>query len=66
VDYPDLATHLLTRIEALVPPENRRHLALHTSTLGREAWVRGAILVALQQLQPEVRGALSGAAAAQP
>jgi predicted NBD/HSP70 family sugar kinase len=64
VDYPDLAAHLLTRIEALVPPENRRHLALRTSTLGLEAWVRGAILVALQQLQPEVRGALLGAAAA--
>jgi predicted NBD/HSP70 family sugar kinase len=66
VDYPDLTAHLLTRIEALVPPENRRHLTLHTSTLGLEAWVRGAILVALQQLRPEVRGALSGAAAAQP
>jgi hypothetical protein len=49
-----------------VPPGNRRHLALHTSTLGLEAWVRGAILVALQQLQPEVRGALSGAGTAQP
>ncbi len=49
-----------------MPPGNRRHLALHTSTLGLEAWVRGAILVALQQLQPEVRGALSGAGTAQP
>jgi len=66
VGYADLTAHLLTRIEALVPLENRRHLAVHTSTLGLEAWVRGAILVALQQLQPDIRGALSGAAAAQP
>ena len=60
VRYPDLAARLLGRIEALVPPENRRHLALRTSTLGPEAWVRGAVLVALQQLQPDVRGALAG------
>jgi predicted NBD/HSP70 family sugar kinase len=66
VGYPDLAAHLLGRIEALVPAGNRRHLALRTSTLGLEAWVRGAILVALQQLQPEVRGALSGRGAAGP
>jgi predicted NBD/HSP70 family sugar kinase len=60
VEYPELAAHLLARIEALVPEGNRRHLLLKTSTLGLEAWVRGAILVALQQLQPEVRGALAG------
>jgi predicted NBD/HSP70 family sugar kinase len=61
VKFPDLARHLRTRVEALVPPANRSHLDVRTSTLGVEAWVRGAILVALQQLDPEVRGALSGA-----
>jgi predicted NBD/HSP70 family sugar kinase len=61
VRYPDIAAHLLARIEALVPPENLRHLALRTSTLGPEAWVRGAVLVALQRLQPTVREALAGA-----
>lgn len=66
VNYPELAAHLLERIGDLVPPGNRRHLALRTSTLGLEAWVRGAILVALQQLQPDVRGALSGEGAARP
>jgi predicted NBD/HSP70 family sugar kinase len=66
VQYPELADHLLERIGALVPAENRRHLALRTSTLGLEAWVRGAILVALQQLQPDVRGALAGQGAARP
>lgn len=63
VRYPDLAAHLLARIEALAPPGDRPHPVLRTSTLGPQAWVRGAILVALQQLQPEVRGALAGATA---
>jgi predicted NBD/HSP70 family sugar kinase len=63
-EYPELAEHLLARIETLVPPENRRRLALRTSTLGVRAWVRGAVLVALQQLHPAVGGALSGSSAA--
>ena len=58
--YPDLADRLLARIETVLPPENRRQVVLRRSTLGLQAWVRGAILVALQQLQPEVRGALAG------
>jgi hypothetical protein len=62
-EYPDLADHLITRIETLLP--SRRQLAVRTSSLGVRAWVRGAILVALQQLHPEVGGALSGAGTAQ-
>jgi predicted NBD/HSP70 family sugar kinase len=58
--YPDLAAHLLDGIAGLLPAEHHRRLALRTSTLGIDAWVRGAILVALQTLQPDVRGALSG------
>ncbi len=58
VRYQELAEVLLAGIDALIPRGHR--VALRTSTLGPEAWVRGAVLVALQQLEPEVRGALAG------
>lgn len=63
VDYPDLADDLTACIEAALPPEHLPGLDLRRSDLGLQAWVRGAVLVALQQLQPEVRGALRSEAA---
>ena len=60
VQYPDLAAHLCRRIEALAEVDGGPRFDLRTSTLGIDAWVRGAVLVALQTLQPNVRTALSG------
>lgn len=60
VQFPSLAERLLERIGQIVPPENRGRIDLRCSTLGLQAWVRGAILVALQQLQPNIERALAG------
>jgi predicted NBD/HSP70 family sugar kinase len=60
VRYPELSDRLLERIGRLVPPGSRGRCELRLSSLGVDAWVRGAILVALQALQPELRSALAG------
>jgi predicted NBD/HSP70 family sugar kinase/biotin operon repressor len=58
--HPDIASRLEERIVSLLPPERRGRLTITTSTLGAEAWVKGAVLVALQQLQPHVKTILAG------
>jgi predicted NBD/HSP70 family sugar kinase len=58
--YPDITSHLEERIVSLVPAERAGRLTIRTSTLGAEAWVKGAVLVALQQLQPHVKSILAG------
>jgi predicted NBD/HSP70 family sugar kinase len=63
-EFPVLADHLVTRIDALLAPEHRDRVALRRSTLGLQAWVRGSVLVALQALQPGLDRALAGAGAA--
>lgn len=60
VEYPELAEVLADRVRATVPAELRSSLDIRSSDLGLQAWVQGAILVALQQLHPEVRGDLVG------
>lgn len=62
VAYPALCEVLVGRIWEILPPEHRGRIDVRLSTLGLQAWVRGAILVALQQVQPEVRRALAGGA----
>jgi predicted NBD/HSP70 family sugar kinase len=58
--YPDITSELEERIVSLLPAERAGRLTIRTSTLGSEAWVKGAVLVALQQLQPHVKSILAG------
>jgi predicted NBD/HSP70 family sugar kinase len=53
--YPDATAHLQQRIQALTTETTPGRLSIRTSPLGAEAWVKGAVLVALQQLQPHVK-----------
>lgn len=59
--YPDFAARLERRIVELVPRHQADRFAVRVSTLGPEAWIKGAVLVALQQLQPEMGTILAGA-----
>ncbi len=61
--YPELSGELAERIARAVPAEQQGRVEVRVSTLGLQAWVRGAILVALQQVRPEVRRALAGGGA---
>ena len=61
IDLPAMADRLVDRTRALLSPDHRARVELRRSTLGRQAWVRGAILVALQQVQPGLQHALAGA-----
>jgi predicted NBD/HSP70 family sugar kinase/biotin operon repressor len=58
--YPDFAGQLEHRIAALTQQQQSCRCAIRTSTLGSDAWVKGAVLVALQQLQPQVETILAG------
>lgn len=51
-DLPDLSDRLIHQLELVLAPEHRDRVSLVRSTLGVDAWVRGAILVALQRVQP--------------
>jgi predicted NBD/HSP70 family sugar kinase len=53
--YPNATAYLQQRIVALTADRTPGRPSVRTSPLGAEAWVKGAVLVALQQLQPHVK-----------
>jgi predicted NBD/HSP70 family sugar kinase len=59
--YPEFAARLGRRIVELTPPHQAGRFEVRTTTLGPEAWMKGAVLVALQQLQPDMGTILAGA-----
>jgi predicted NBD/HSP70 family sugar kinase len=60
VHYAEAGRHLERTLPGLLPPERVGRTEIRVSTLGPEAWVRGSVLVALQELQPSVGRLLRG------